>query len=300
MITFLPSSDFAACASMLDDKRLGGQRTEAWAILKWLRSPGLYPKLVKAGYCKMWAGYEPALVRYLNAMLREWASRGKKNELLRPNDPKLGLAESEGGALEMPPWLGDERLHSCHRHALMAKLPEHYSQFGWEETGSEYRGSYMWPVLQDGEWYLRWPEALKLDPMPLSTKARPETRSGDKFTGKRQRATAKAQLSREELVTEYERLTKRILPQMAKEQKWPIRWDHCFQRIVLDNAFEGCWYSHLDRKKGPAIKQISIEALGRAVELAQQMEVDGVDIVLELDAHSLAWRGKKPKVRRIK
>ena len=45
---------------MLDDKRLGGQRTEAWAILKWLRAPEAYPKLVKAGYCLMWKGYEAA------------------------------------------------------------------------------------------------------------------------------------------------------------------------------------------------------------------------------------------------
>ena len=49
MITFLPCTDFAMVATLLDDKRLGGQRTEAWAILKWLRDPAKYPKLVKAG-----------------------------------------------------------------------------------------------------------------------------------------------------------------------------------------------------------------------------------------------------------
>ncbi|MBV9308115.1 MAG: hypothetical protein JOZ45_18360 [Acidobacteriaceae bacterium] len=30
----------------------------------------------------------------------------------------------------------------------------------------------------------------------------------------------------------------RVLPQIAKEQQWPIRFDHCFKRICLDNAFE--------------------------------------------------------------
>ena len=39
MITFLPSANFDECARVLDDKRLGGQRTEAWSILNWLRNP---------------------------------------------------------------------------------------------------------------------------------------------------------------------------------------------------------------------------------------------------------------------
>ena len=133
MITFVPVTDFKQIAEMLDDKRLGGQRTEAWAILKWLRDPGAYPKLVRAGYCAMWAGYEDALVLYVNAMLVEWARRGKKNEMLQPFAPTLGLSEVPHAA--MPPWLGCEALHSYHRSALLAKLPQHYSQFGWREDG---------------------------------------------------------------------------------------------------------------------------------------------------------------------
>ena len=144
---------------MLDDKRLGGQRTEAWSILKWLRNPTQYPKLVKAGYCAMWQGYEECLVHYVNAMLVEWQRRGKKNDLLQPYDASLGLEESSDA--RMPPWLGCESLHSYHRSALLAKLPEHYAQFGWSENGSDYIGSYPWPVNQDGVWVLRWPAALK-------------------------------------------------------------------------------------------------------------------------------------------
>eukprot|EP00966_Prymnesium_polylepis_P238113 5506409-Prymnesium_polylepis.1 len=72
----------------------------------------------------MWKGYEDALVNYVNAMLREWQRRGKKNDLLKPGDATLGLEERQNPPL--PPWLGEERLHACHRSALVAKLPEHY------------------------------------------------------------------------------------------------------------------------------------------------------------------------------
>ena len=52
MITFLPCADFARCAAILDDKRLGGQRTEAWAILKWLRDPEKMATFSKNAYAQ--------------------------------------------------------------------------------------------------------------------------------------------------------------------------------------------------------------------------------------------------------
>ena len=224
MITFLPSTDFEEVAKCLDDKRLGAQRYEAWSILKWLRNPDDYPKLVRAGYCLMWKGYEGALVRYTNAMLTEWASRGFRNKDLRPFDPERGLDESfsssstqkrkrrrrgggedrgdeDGGDEDeniplLPPWMGEPTLHAYHRHALVAKLPEHYGEsgsggLGWSEDGSAYNGSYPWPVPAgevpglDPEavtssstgWFLRWPRSTGLPPVPvsLSTKERTAT-----------------------------------------------------------------------------------------------------------------------------
>ena len=49
MITFCPTSRIEDIPGLLDDKRLGGQRTEAWSILKWLRDPKNYKSLVAAG-----------------------------------------------------------------------------------------------------------------------------------------------------------------------------------------------------------------------------------------------------------
>ena len=61
-------------------------------------------------------------------------------------------------------------------------------------------------------------------------------------------------------------------------------------RVALDSAFGGCWYEHLDRKKGSAISQISVAALASAVAAARRMEVYGVSAVVELNEASLRWR----------
>ena len=96
----------------------------------------------------------------------------------------------------------------------------------------------------------------------------------------------------------YDDLVKRVLPALAKEENWPIRFDHCFARVVLDNTFGRCWYDALDRRRGSAISQIAVEDLRRAVELARRMEHEGRPAVEDLDAKSLAYRGKPPKRRR--
>merc|ERR1740130_665640 len=104
--------------------------------------------------------------------------------------------------------------------------------------------------------------------------------------------------SRQALSEEYMQLTKVELPRLAASVKgFPIRFDHCFQRVALDHAFSGCWYDHLDRKKGPAIKQISTPALTRAVAVCHRMVSEGPGTVRQFDAMSLRWRGKEQKKR---
>ena len=102
------------------------------------------------------------------------------------------------------------------------------------------------------------------------------------------------------LTAEYLQLTKEELPRLAKAGKFAIRFDHCFQRVALDYAFQGCWYDHLDRKKGPAIQQISTGALARAVAACRRMVAEGIEAVNALDALSLRWRGKQPKRAKAK
>ncbi|MEM6842117.1 MAG: hypothetical protein AAF632_07810 [Bacteroidota bacterium] len=91
---------------------------------------------------------------------------------------------------------------------------------------------------------------------------------------------------------EYLRLTNEVLPQMASQQRLPIRFNHCFQRIILDMLFQDCWYNHLDRtSKIPAYRQLSEDQLVQAVTIARSM-VDSSQTVNRLNRQSLVYRGK--------
>ena len=76
---------------------------------------------------------------------------------------------------------------------------------------------------------------------------------------------------------------------MAKEQHWPVRFDHCFKRICLDNAFEDIWYRHLQR---PAERYLSGPELTKAVEIATSLVEEGRPLLEQLNKKSLQWRGK--------
>lgn len=140
MQTFLPYPNFVASAMCLDTKRLGKQRVEGrqmqTAIQKktgWSSHPATI----------MWADHITALMLYTDCCIREWERRGFEN-----NMPLMfhNLSAPFVLKIEMPPWLGDERLHSSHRAALLAKEPEHYGGLGWTETPVI---DYYWPSKEN-------------------------------------------------------------------------------------------------------------------------------------------------------
>jgi hypothetical protein len=98
-----------------------------------------------------------------------------------------------------------------------------------------------------------------------------------------------------DLIDTYLHLTKKVLPKLARgdEQNWPVREDHCFQRIVLDTICGGVWYEHLGR---PAYKHLTNDQARRAVKFCQDIAEGRADLD-QLNQQSLAWRGKtkKPK-----
>ena len=85
-------------------------------------------------------------------------------------------------------------------------------------------------------------------------------------------------------------LTRQALPAVAAERRWPIRLDHCFQRVLLDNAFGGRWYDHV--RDRPAYRAAPADALARAVALGEAVLAGTADLPA-LNARSLAWRGKR-------
>ena len=67
-------------------------------------------------------------------------------------------------------------------------------------------------------------------------------------------------------------LTRRALPALAAGRRWPVRFDHCFQRILLDAACGGRWMDHVAGR--PAYKAIDGEKLAAAVDLAERVGLD--------------------------
>jgi hypothetical protein len=99
---------------------------------------------------------------------------------------------------------------------------------------------------------------------------------------------------RVELERRYLELVRRQLPVAAREGGWVLRDDHCFGRVLLDDAEGACWYDVLDRRR-TAFRQLDDDQLAGAVALAERLLVDGDPLLRELDARSLAWRGKPAK-----
>jgi len=132
MQTFLPVPNFSQTAKILDYKRLGKQRVEAFTILKVLNNKTI--GWINHPIVKMWTNYKESLTLYMNTCIIEWINRGYKNnmEIIQISNKII-----------MPKWLGDERLHSSHRANLLRKDFNYYSQFNWSEQPSN---KYFWPI----------------------------------------------------------------------------------------------------------------------------------------------------------
>ncbi len=92
------------------------------------------------------------------------------------------------------------------------------------------------------------------------------------------------------LVERYLHLTRTVMPALAQSSKrhWPVRNDHCFQRIVLDTICGGVWYDHIAR---PAYKHLSQTQAMHAVQLCDLIIANKTDLDV-LNQQSLAWRVK--------
>ena len=96
-----------------------------------------------------------------------------------------------------------------------------------------------------------------------------------------------AALPRRDLEERWLELTRVTLPSLAAERAWPVSADHCFQRILLDNAIGGVWYDAVTGR--PAYRHVDVEALRTAVALGEQALSGDADLT-DLNRRSLAWR----------
>ena len=130
MQTFLPYPEFDQSAAVLDRRRLGKQRVEAYQIIRAITYGGGW---ANHPIVKMWIGFENALKQYSNAVVEEWIRRGYRNSLL--------IYDLTDCKVVYPWWLCIEEFHSSHRAALLAKDYSHYSKYGWREAPGI---SYIW------------------------------------------------------------------------------------------------------------------------------------------------------------
>lgn len=135
MQTFLPYANASLSAGVLDRKRLGKQRVEAYQILNALT--GKSKGWVNHPATRMWRGYERALAFYGWVMCDEWIRRGYRDSL---REKFLGSSDEE---FKWPDWYGDERIHLSHRSNLLRKEPDHYRVY-WPDVRDDL--PYVWPV----------------------------------------------------------------------------------------------------------------------------------------------------------
>lgn len=136
MQTFVPYPDMNQSALVLDRQRLGKQRVETFQLLRAISDASIGWRNHPAA--KMWRGYENGLIAYGVAICSEWISRGYNDTCLE-KIKAFGQADDKA----LPPWWGDEMVHSSHRANLLRKFPEHYGQFGWKENPDM---PYFWPT----------------------------------------------------------------------------------------------------------------------------------------------------------
>jgi hypothetical protein len=102
-----------------------------------------------------------------------------------------------------------------------------------------------------------------------------------------------------ELIQEYLTLTRDVMPSLAQQvkleqgkgstKKWPVKHDHCFQRIVLDNICRGAWYEFI---KSPAYQHLNATQAKAAVLLCRRI-INGQADLTQLNEYSLKWRQKQ-------
>ncbi len=96
-------------------------------------------------------------------------------------------------------------------------------------------------------------------------------------------------MTRDALEQRWLTLTRVTMPALAAARGWPVRSDHCFQRILLDTAVGGVWYDAIPKR--PAYRHADAAVLARAIQMGEAVIAGSADLAA-LNRQSLAWRGR--------
>lgn len=93
----------------------------------------------------------------------------------------------------------------------------------------------------------------------------------------------------------WRRLVDRELPDAARQSKdWPVIHNHCFARILLDNACTVPWRTAI---QPPAWRNTPLPVLQSAIDLGEEIITGEADI-WALNNRSLIMRSKAPRTKK--
>jgi hypothetical protein len=89
------------------------------------------------------------------------------------------------------------------------------------------------------------------------------------------------------ITSRYKQLLNEVLPASFTI---PVRYNHCFNRIVLDWLFQDVWYNHLNKSK-TAISQLNEMQLQKMIG-RMELWLQQPDVLAKDNQQSLVWRKK--------
>lgn len=130
MQTFVPFTDNAMNAAVLDSRRLNKQLLEGRQIYKILANNQRSGAWANHPAVKMWRNYDTGLFEYLRHMKDECVNRGISTE--KNWNALVNMHNNNwhrGDNIVMPPWWGDMLVHDSHKANLYRKDSDYYEQF---------------------------------------------------------------------------------------------------------------------------------------------------------------------------
>lgn len=151
MQTFMTHSNYADTAKILDYKRLGKQRVEAYQILRSLTGITYFQDGPRDGWSnhpatKMWENFEYSLAEYGLQICEEWLSRGYQDSLYKKFSDAMDLLPQT----EQPWWTKAQLLQTTHQSNLLRKDFDYYSK----HFSGVHDLPYVWPLTETNTYHL--------------------------------------------------------------------------------------------------------------------------------------------------
>lgn len=137
MNVFLPYPDYATSVLVLDNQRLGKQRSEVKAVHAMCVAAAQDGRFQTQPIVRMWRGSLWWLMEYGKLCCDEWTKRGFDDNL-KPFFEFVQRGLPKGQKPRFP-----EVYHSSVRANLLRKDREFYGRYGWTEMPAE---GYAWPA----------------------------------------------------------------------------------------------------------------------------------------------------------